>query len=117
MADVKKVKLERFECFLYGRLIKLVLAASIVSTSKAIAVIDGMQPLSEMKAFTIVSEYLESFVPTAHKTNYSFARFLKKIIKRIIKYGIKNHKKGAISFSCILNFLNDSSAIEIATIE
>lgn len=118
LAAVKKVKRERFECFLYGRLIELVLAASIVSTSKAIALLEGIKPLSEMKAFTIASEYLESFSPhsTSHDATYLLALFLTKIIRRIIKYGVKNSKKGSISFSDILGFLDCNLPIEMVTI-
>ncbi|MEK6266190.1 MAG: IS4 family transposase, partial [Clostridium sp.] len=35
--DVKRVKLERFQCFLYSRLTALLLTSSIVSTGKKIA--------------------------------------------------------------------------------
>lgn len=117
MADVKKVKLERFECFLYGRLIELVLAASIVSTSKAIAIMEGLQPLSEMKAFTIASEYLEDIMTVIHENDFSRAAFFNTVIQRILKYGRKNHKKGTISFSSILKFLRyGSSAGGVATL-
>lgn len=116
LADVKKVKRERFECFLYGRLIELVLSASIVSTSKAIAILEGIQPLSEMKAFTIVSEYLESFIPNILDTNNSLVMFFENIIKRIIKYGFKDHKKGTISFSDIMGFLYFNPSIETIAI-
>lgn len=114
LADVKKVKLERFQCFLYGRLIELALSASIVSTSKAIAIMEGISsPLSEHKSFAIVSEYLESFIPNKYTKEQTCKRFLVKIIRRILKYGRKASKKGATSFKSILDFLRYSPLQEI----
>ena len=109
MADIKKVKVERFECFLYGRLIELLLAASIVSTSKAIAVEEGIQPLSELKTFSIVNEYLEGSTSITFKTDNTLIAFVDKTIQRIIKYGLKSRKKGTVCYGVILEFLRCNS--------
>lgn len=112
MAGIKKVKVERFECFLYGRLIELLLAASIVSTSKVIAVEEGIQPLSELKTFSIVNEYLEGSTPSTFKTDNTLIAFIDKTIQRIIKHGLKSRKKGTVYYGVILEFLRCNSLTE-----
>ena len=49
--QVKKVKLERFMCFLYGRLIALLLSSTIVFTSKSIILEEDKKEISELKSF------------------------------------------------------------------
>ncbi len=44
--QVKKVKLERFMCFLYGRLIALLLSSTIVFTSKSIILEEDKKEIS-----------------------------------------------------------------------
>ncbi|MPN12630.1 hypothetical protein SDC9_159948 [bioreactor metagenome] len=47
--QVKKVKIERFKCFLYGRLIALLLSSSIVFTAKNIIIENENKEISEIK--------------------------------------------------------------------
>ncbi len=105
IAAVKKVKLERFQCFLYGRLIELVLAASVVSTSKAIAMLKGMKPLSEKKTFDITKEFLEHLTGANCKNKQTLLNFLTRLIQIILKRGVKNNKKGSTSYADIFKFL------------
>lgn len=105
IADIKKVKLERFQCFLYGRLIGLILSASIVSASKVIAMEEKKKTLSEIKAFSIASEYLEALRSQDFKSPRKLKEFIKKIIQRILKHGFKNEKKGCLSCVFVLDFV------------
>ncbi|HHX60019.1 MAG TPA: transposase [Epulopiscium sp.] len=105
IAAVKKVKLERFQCFLYGRLIELVLTASVVSTSKAIAMLKGIKPLSEKKTFDITKEFLEHLTAANCKNKKTLLNFLTRLIQIILKRGGKNEKKGSTSYADIFKFL------------
>ncbi len=49
--QVKKVKLERFMCFLYGRLIVLLLSSTIVFTYKSIILEEDNKEINELKSF------------------------------------------------------------------
>lgn len=108
---IKKVKLERFQCFLYGRLIELVLAASVVSTSKAIAMLKGMKPLSEKKTFDITKEFLEHLTGANCKNKKTLLDFVTRIIQIILKRGGKNTKKGSTPYADILKFLGYNPGI------
>ena len=88
--DVKKVKLERFQCFLYGRLISLLLTSSIVSTGKKILWVESKKEISPMKSFGIVKEFRGKIF----QGEIVLIRFLSKIIESIMKYGVKSKKKG-----------------------
>ena len=92
--DVKKVKLERFQCFLYGRLISLLLTSSIVSTGKKILWVESKKEISPMKSFGIVKEFFSSFRGKIFQGEIVLIRFLSKIIESIMKYGVKSKKKG-----------------------
>ncbi len=111
IAAVKKVKLERFQCFLYGRLIELVLAASVVSTSKAIAMLKGLKPLSEKKIFDVTKEFLEHLTGANCKNKKMLLKFLTRLIQIILKRGGKNEKKGSISYADIFKFLGYNPGI------
>lgn len=49
--QVKKVKLEQFMCFLYVRLISLLLSSTIVFTSKYIILEEDNKEISALKSF------------------------------------------------------------------
>ena len=92
--DVKKVKLERFQCFLYGRLISLLLTSSIVSTGKKILSEERQKEISPMKSFSMVKESFDGLRQRLFKGEIALIRFLDKIIGSIMKYGTKSKKKG-----------------------
>ena len=92
--DVKKVKLERFQCFLYARLISLLLTSSIVSTGKKILYEERKMEISPMKSFGIVKEFFSGFREKIFQGEIVLIRFLSKIIESIMKYGVKSKKKG-----------------------
>lgn len=92
--DVKKVKLERFQCFLYGRLISLLLTSSIVSTGKKILWAESKKEISPMKSFGIVKEFFSGIREKIFRGEIILIRFLSKIVESIMKYGVKSKKKG-----------------------
>ena len=55
--NVKPVKIERFKCFLYGRLISLLFSSIIVFTAKDIIYEEDSNEISEIKSFSQVAEF------------------------------------------------------------
>lgn len=113
ISHVKKVKMERFKCFLYGRLIALLLASSMVFTSKNIIMEEDNKEISEIKAFGNFVEYLPKLSREIFKGEVSILRLLKRIILTFKRLGIKSRKKNKKIVIDILKFIKlDSSEIE-----
>jgi len=114
--DVKKVKLERFQCFLYARLTSLLLTSSIVSTGKKITYEENRKEISEIKSFAIVKEFFSRIRRKIFKGELVLFNFLNRIIKRILRYGRKTTKKGSKStYSIIENVrIYESELVNIA---
>ncbi|MCA1073475.1 transposase [Clostridium bowmanii] len=114
--DVKKVKLERFQCFLYARLIALLLTSSIVSTGKRITHEEKRKEISEIKSFAIVKEFFSEIRGKIFKGELVLFNFLNKIMNRILRYGRKSPKKGMKStYSIIENVrIYESELVDIA---
>lgn len=100
--DVKKVKLERFQCFLYGRLTGLLLTSSIVSTGKKIVYEETKKEISVIKSFSIVKEFFGEIREKIFKGEFVFLRFLNGIIESLVNYGIKSKRKGRKSTFSII---------------
>lgn len=66
------MKIERFKCFLYGRLIALLLTSTIVFTTRDIIHEKESNQISEIKAFDKVVEFF--------KGELSIIKLLKRII-------------------------------------
>lgn len=114
--DVKKVKLERFQCFLYARLTSLLLTSSIVSTGKKIAYEEKEKEISEIKSFAIVKEFFSEIRWKIFKGELVLFNFLNRIIERILRYGRKSTKRGRKStYSIIENVrIYESELVNIA---
>jgi len=91
--QVKKVKIERFKCFLYGRLIALLLSSSIVFTAKNIIMEEDNKEISEIKAFGSLALYLPQFAREIFKGKLFILRILKRIMLNFKRFGIKSRKK------------------------
>lgn len=103
--NVKKLKIERFKCFLYGRLIALLLSSIIVFTGKNILDMEKSIEISEIKSFGIVSEYFPIVRVDFFKGELAIIRLLNRIIFSIKKLGIKSNRKGRKSVKEILDFI------------
>lgn len=90
---VKKVSLHRFECFLYGKLISIVLDSIIVFKSKGFAYLNEKKYISIYKAFAIVRENSCKIRDSLLKNITSYWSLVKKIIILILKQGVKSKKK------------------------
>ena len=94
MTTAKKIKPERFECFLYGRLISVLLTVSIVFTARKVVEIKDNESISEIKASGIVYQYFEAIRTNIYKNNSSSIFLLfKRLFNSISRLGIKSKKK------------------------
>lgn len=93
ISQVKKVKIERFKCFLYGRLIALLLSSSIVFTAKNVILEEDNKEISEIKAFGAFAQYLPKLADEIFKGELCMIRILKRIILNFKRLAIKSRKK------------------------
>jgi len=107
--NVKNVKIERFKCFLYGRLIALLLSSSIVFTSRDIVYEEDSKEISELKSFYQVHEFFTVLKSEIFKGEIAISTLLKKIISTIRRLGIKSKKKGWKTVNEILKYLQISN--------
>lgn len=114
--QVKKVKLERFMCFLYGRLIALLLSSTIVFTSKSIILEEDQKEISELKAFGNLTQYFHKLSFEIFKGEFYISRILKSVLSNFRRLGIKskkNNKKTALDILKLIN-LKPFEAVKIA---
>lgn len=90
---VKKVSLHRFECFLYGKLISIVLDSIIVFKAKKIAYLKDKKYISIYKAFAIVRETSFKRRESLLKNFTSYWSLVNNSIRLILKQGVKSKKK------------------------
>ena len=107
--NVKNVKIERFKCFLYGRLIALLLSSSIVFTAKDVVREENRKEISELKSFYHVHEFFSALKSEIFKGEIAILTLLKKIINAIRRFGIKSKKKGCKTINQILDYLQISN--------
>ena len=96
--QVKKVRLERFMCCLYGRLIALLLSSTIVFTFKSIILEEDKKEISELKAFGNLTQYFPKLSFEIFKGEFYISRIFKSVLSNFKRFGIKskkNHKKTA----------------------
>lgn len=114
--QVKKVKLERFMCFLYGRLIALLLSSTIVFTSKSIILEEDKKEISELKAFGNLIQYFPKFSFEIFKGEFYISRILKNILSNFRRFRIKskkNYKKTALDILKLIK-LNSFEVVKFA---
>lgn len=103
--QVKKVKIQRFKCFLYGRLIALLLSSSIVFTAKNIILENDDKEISNFKSFDKVIEYFPMIQKEIFRGEVAIARVFKRLIFIIGRLGIKSKRKGRKPTKEILELL------------
>ena len=103
--DVKNVKIERFKCFLYGRLISLLLASKIVFAAKDIIYEEYKKEVSILKSYSLVNEYFKAIKVDIFKSELKKISVLTDIISLISRLGTKCKKKGRKTVIEIIKFL------------
>lgn len=89
----KKVKIERFQCALYAKLITIVLSNLILSKAKE-SLESNDVVLSEYKCFSLIKEYLVEIKDSIYRGRNSLSRLLNRIMNVLISKGKKSKKKG-----------------------
>jgi hypothetical protein len=93
MAKVRNVKIERFQCQLYGKLILVLLSSTVTFRARAVLLINKKQEISEIKVSRIVCEYFESLYSAIICSQKEVESILESIFESIIKNGKKSRKK------------------------
>jgi len=103
LSKIKPVKIERFKCQLYGKLILLVLSSIIIFKMRSELLKSEHLETSEIKSAEIVNQYIQEiylgFVNKPLDINISF---LVQIFNCIHKNGQNSHRKGKKTFFDIL---------------
>lgn len=102
---VKKMKIERFKCFLYGRLIALLFSTIVVFSAKDIIKKQDNKDISELKSYQIIIEFFHDIRKEIFENDIYLCRLLKRIIESIKKYALKSKKKGKKTSNEIVNNL------------
>lgn len=93
MAKVRNVKIERFQCQLYGKLILVLLSSTVTFRARAVLLINKKQEISEIKVSRIACEYFESLYLAIICSPKEILSILESIFETIIKNGKKSRKK------------------------
>jgi hypothetical protein len=92
--NVKPVKIERFQCQLYGKLILLLLASTVMFEMRVILLLKEKKEASEIKLAEIIHEYIkELYLKLIHSPGYETLNLLIKIFRNVLKNGEKSHRK------------------------
>lgn len=105
--NVKPVKIERFECQLYGKLILLLISSTIMFKMRTLVLENNNIEASEIKVAEIIHEYIERIYMEFIKFPYRTISTLKLIFKNIVKNGRKSHKKNKKTVFDILGVCYD----------
>ncbi len=102
ISNVKPVKIERFKCQLYGKLILLILSSVIMFKIRNELLDKEHIEASEIKSAEIIKQYIEKLYLSFIKTPSKVCNLLISISKCIKKNGRKSHRKGEKTFFDIL---------------
>lgn len=105
----KSIKIQRFKCFLYGRLISIVFSSRIVFAAKDIIrdknFNNNTREVSDIKAFNQVKEFLPSLRTKIFEDEISILLLINTIILTIQRFGMKSIRKGDKSITKILEYV------------
>lgn len=91
--NVKPVKIERFECQLYGKLILLLLASTVMFKMRTAILLREKKESSEIKLSQIVHEFVDVLYFKLIQTSHEAFEILVKIYENAIKNAGKSHRK------------------------
>lgn len=104
--QVKPMRIERFECLHYGRLILIILTTNLFQYFRLSVYIKANQELSELKTFQAIVRVLIEKYNSLVKSKYSLARAINDILKIIVNTCKKDQRKNKLK---PLTFLNNLS--------
>lgn len=89
----KPVKIERFHCHLYGKLISLLISTIIVFRYREKIHIEDNKQISELKCFKIIREYLYDIRQAMILGEFHLLKLFQLISERLLFNGIKSRRK------------------------
>lgn len=93
--SIKPVKLARFQCQLYGKLILVLISSSVMFRMRSLALkVKGIEA-SEIKLCEIVFEYIERLYFELISFPENVPKTLHLIFKNAVKNGLKSHRKSS----------------------
>lgn len=105
----KKIKIQRFKCFLYGRLISILFSNGIVHSAKDIIRDENInnikKEISELKAFNQVREFFTDLRRKIFGGELVVSILLNSIVEALRRFATKSIKKGNKSVSEILEYI------------
>lgn len=110
---VKQMKKERFECHLYGTLIRLLLCSTLAFQCRRLLYIKHQMETSEYKSISIAKQCLSSFKDVLLKKN-SLVELCRKVYISIKINGRKCHKKKKETVFDILNIAYNKTVTVVA---
>jgi hypothetical protein len=99
---VKKMKMERFECHLYGTLISLLISSTIAFQAREYLLRKKKKETSEYKSISITLEFIPKLFEAIVSGRTSILGVLKRIFSQIEKNGKKSHRKKKMTVFDIL---------------
>ncbi|MCB2323732.1 IS4 family transposase, partial [Clostridium tagluense] len=90
---VKQVKIERFQCQLYGKLILLLLSSSVMFKMRTLEMENKELEASEIKVSGIVHGYIDRLYFDLIKFPSRTLNNVKSVFENVLKNGLKSHKK------------------------
>lgn len=113
--NIKKVKLDRFECQLYGKLILIILSSSILFKMRKLLLVLKNKEVSEIKLSQVINEYIKDFDFLCNECFSELFEILLKIYKHADKNALKSRKKGKKTAFQIMNIECNSQIKEQTT--
>jgi len=110
---VKQVKIERFQCQLYGKLILILLSSTIIFKMRTLVMKNKEFEASEMKISEIVHEYIDRLYVDLIKFPSKTFNNLKSVFKNVVKNGLKSHRKDKKTVFDILGVCYKQMSIKV----
>jgi len=93
--NIKKVKIERIECQLYGKLILFLLSSTVMCKMRRLLLLKKKKEASEIKLAEIIHKHIQYlYIKLIDANTKAIVNILIKIFENISKNGEKSHKKG-----------------------
>lgn len=93
--SIKPVKLARFQCQLYGKLIQMLICSSLMFKMRRLALKTKGLEVSEIKVCEIVFEYIERLYFELISLPENIPKTLNLIFENVVKNGLKSHRKSS----------------------
>ena len=90
---IRRMKTERFECYIYSKLIWILISRDIVRQSEQTIIRNSKHQLSEYKCFAIIKRYAFEVREYFIRSTYKLIEWIEKIEYYFTKSGLKEKRK------------------------